>query len=245
MQRLENKTALITAAAQGIGRATVERFRAEGARVIATDIDIGPLAGETDIETYPLDVTDPEAITALALVLPPLDVLFNCAGMVPTGDILHCGRSTWQRTFDLNVTSMFDMIHAFIGYMPPGSSIINMASLASSVKGVRERCAYGASKAAVIGLTKSVAADFMTAEIRCNAICPGTVDSPSLRERIAAQAAAEGRSEALVRNEFIARQPMARLGTPDEIAALAAFLASDESAFITGTAQLIDGGWAN
>ncbi|MGB7757287.1 MAG: SDR family oxidoreductase [Salinisphaera sp.] len=244
--RLENKTALITAAGQGIGRATVARFRAEGARVIATDIDIAPLADESGIEVHALDVTDPAAIAALRDALPDLDILFNCAGMVPAGTVLTCERELWQASFDLNVTSMFDMIRAFLpGMRKAGGSIVNMSSLASSAKGVPNRCAYGASKAAVIGLTKSIAADYMADGIRCNAICPGTVDSPSLRQRIAAQAAEQGRTEAEVLDDFIARQPMGRLGRPDEIAALATYLASDESAFITGTAQLIDGGWAN
>lgn len=243
---LRDKTALITAAGQGIGLATARRFRDEGARVIATDIDITPLAEEPGIEAHVLDVTDPAAIARLRDTLPRLDILFNCAGMVPAGSVLECERALWQRSFDLNVTSMFDMTRAFLPAMrEAGGSIINMASLASSVKGVPNRCAYGASKAAVIGLTKSIAADYMGDGIRCNAICPGTVDSPSLHERIATQAAAEHRSEDDVMADFIARQPMGRLGNANEVAALAAWLASDESAFITGTAQLIDGGWAN
>lgn len=244
--KLHNKTALITAASQGIGRATVARFRAEGARVIATDIDIAPLRDEPGIEVHQLDVTDPQAIDRLKQELPRLDVLFNCAGMVPAGDVLDCERAVWQRSFELNVTAMFDMVRAFLPDMlEVGGSIINMASLASSIKGVPNRCAYGASKAAVIGLTKSIAADYIGNDIRCNAICPGTVDSPSLRERIAAQAEREGTSQAAVFDAFVARQPMGRLGRADEIAALATFLASDDSAFITGTTQLIDGGWAN
>lgn len=244
--KLHDKTALITAASQGIGRATVARFKAEGARVIATDIDIDPLCDEPGIELYQLDVTDPEAINRLKNELPRLDVLFNCAGMVAAGNVLDCERSVWQRSFELNVTAMFDMIRAFLPDMlEAGGSIINMASLASSTKGVPNRCAYGASKAAVIGLTKSIAADYIGLGIRCNAICPGTVDSPSLHGRIAAQAEREGTSEAAVFDAFVARQPMGRLGKTAEIAALATFLASDESAFITGTAQLIDGGWAN
>lgn len=244
--KLNSKTALITAAGQGIGRATATRFRDEGARVIATDINTAPLADEPGIEVYKLDVTDPAAIARLRDKLPQLDVLFNCAGMVPAGAVLDCEREQWQRCLDLNVTSMFDVIRAFLpGMRKTGGSIINMASLASSLKGIPNRCAYGMSKAAVIGLTKSIAADYMADGIRCNAICPGTVESPSLHERIAAQAAQQGRSEEEVLDDFIARQPMRRLGNPNEIAALAAFLASDESAFITGTAQLIDGGWAN
>ncbi|WP_018915631.1 SDR family oxidoreductase [Vreelandella zhanjiangensis] len=245
--RLKNKTALITAAANGIGRASVERFVAEGARVFATDIDISTLQDMPGVEAYRLDVTDSQAINELAATLPDLDILFNCAGMVPGGTVLECDEATWQRSMDLNVTSMFYTLQAFLPGMlsKGGGSIINMASLASSVKGVANRCAYGASKAAVIGLTKSVAADFMTQGVRCNAICPGTVESPSLKQRIAEQAGREGRSEADVLASFIARQPMGRLGRVEEVAALATFLASDESQFITGTAQLIDGGWAN
>ncbi|MGP8290400.1 SDR family oxidoreductase [Vreelandella zhanjiangensis] len=245
--RLKNKTALITAAANGIGRASVERFVAEGARVFATDIDISTLQDMPGVEAYRLDVTDSQAINELAATLPDLDILFNCAGMVAGGTVLECDEATWQRSMDLNVTSMFYTLQAFLPGMlsKGGGSIINMASLASSVKGVANRCAYGASKAAVIGLTKSVAADFMTQGVRCNAICPGTVESPSLKQRIAEQAGREGRSEADVLASFIARQPMGRLGRVEEVAALATFLASDESQFITGTAQLIDGGWAN
>lgn len=245
--RLNNKTALITAAANGIGRASVERFVAEGARVFATDIDIASLEEMPGVEAYRLDVTDSQAISDLAASLPALDILFNCAGMVPGGTVLECDEATWQRSMDLNVTSMFYTLQAFLPGMllKGGGSIINMASLASSVKGVANRCAYGTSKAAVIGLTKSVAADFMTQGVRCNAICPGTVESPSLKQRIADQARREGRSESEVLASFIARQPMGRLGRVEEVAALAAFLASDESQFITGTAQLIDGGWAN
>lgn len=245
--RLKNKTALITAAANGIGRASVERFVAEGALVFATDIDISTLQDMPGVEAYRLDVTDSQAINELAATLPALDILFNCAGMVPGGTVLECDEATWQRSMDLNVTSMFYTLQAFLPGMLSngGGSIINMASLASSVKGVANRCAYGASKAAVIGLTKSVAADFMTQGVRCNAICPGTVESPSLKQRIADQARREGRSESEVLASFIARQPMGRLGRVEEVAALATFLASDESQFITGTAQLIDGGWAN
>ncbi len=247
--RLNNKTALVTAAGQGIGRATVERFVAEGARVIATDIDPRLLesleSSRCDIAS--LDVTDRHAIERLAGEVDDLDILFNCAGMVPGGTILDCDRESWERSYALNVTSMFDMIQVFLPGMlhHGGGSIINMSSLASSIKGVPNRFAYGTTKAAVVGLTKSVAADFMTRGIRCNAICPGTVESPSLHERIEAQARQQGRAKETVYQEFIDRQPMGRLGRPDEIAALAAFLASDESAFITGTCQLIDGGWAN
>ena len=227
--RLKNKTALITAAANGIGRASAERFVAEGARVFATDIDIATLEGVKGVEAYRLDVTDSKAIHELASSLPNIDILFNCAGMVAGGSVLECDEATWQRSLDINVTSMFHTLQAFLPGMlvNGGGSIINMASLASS------------------GLTKSVAADFMTQGIRCNAICPGTVESPSLKQRIAEQAQKEGRSEADVLASFIARQPMGRLGRVEEVAALATFLASDESEFITGTTQLIDGGWAN
>ncbi|QTF93072.1 SDR family oxidoreductase [Halomonas sp. BM-2019] len=245
--RLKHKTALVTAAANGIGRATVERFAAEGARVIATDIDTASLEGLPGVEARRLDVTDATAIRHLADELPALDVLFNCAGMVPSGNVLQCDDLTWERSFALNVTSMYHTIQAFLPAMLShgGGSIVNMASLASSLKGVPNRFAYGATKAAVIGLTKAIAADFMAQGIRCNAICPGTVESPSLHQRIETQARQEGRSAVEVLNAFIARQPMGRLGRAEEVAALATFLASDESAFITGTAQLIDGGWAN
>lgn len=244
---LKNKTALITAAAQGIGRATVERFLAEGATVIATDIDTSALEDLQGADIRRLDVTDSAAITQLARELPDLDILFNCAGMVPGGTVLECDDATWERSHALNVTSMFHMIQAFLPGMLQrgGGSIINMASLASSVKGIPNRFAYGTTKAAVVGLTKSVAADFMTQGIRCNAICPGTVESPSLHQRIEEQAGRQGRSRDAVFQEFIDRQPMGRLGRPEEVAALAAFLASDEAAFITGTCQMIDGGWAN
>lgn len=245
--RLKNKTALITAAANGIGRASVERFVAEGATVFATDIDITSLKDMPGVEAYRLDVTDRRAIHDLADSLPALDILFNCAGMVAGGSILECDEATWQRSMDLNVTSMFHTLQAFLPGMlaKGGGSIINMASVASSIKGVANRCAYSTSKAAVIGLTKSVAADFMTQGIRCNAICPGTVESPSLKQRITEQARQEGLGDAEVLASFIARQPMGRLGRVEEVAALAAFLASDESQFITGSAQLIDGGWVN
>ncbi|HET8790262.1 MAG TPA: SDR family oxidoreductase [Modicisalibacter sp.] len=245
--RLANKTALITAAGQGIGRATAERFVAEGARVIATDIDAGKLEGLRGAEAHVLNVTDAEAVQRLAAELPNLDILFNCAGMVPGGTILECSEQDWERAHALNATSMYRMIKAFLPGMLKngGGSIINMSSLASSIKGIPNRFAYGTTKAAVIGLTKAVAADFMTQGIRCNAICPGTVESPSLHERIAEQARQQGRDTTDVFADFVARQPMGRLGRADEIAALAVHLASDESAFITGTAQLIDGGWAN
>ncbi|MDF9435209.1 MULTISPECIES: SDR family oxidoreductase [Chromohalobacter] len=245
--RLQHKTALVTAAGQGIGRATVERFLAEGASVIATDIDPGLLDDLDDVRVHRLDVTRHADIETLADEIGGIDILFNCAGMVPGGSILECDDATWERSFALNVTAMFHMIQAFLPGMLArgGGSIVNMASLASSIKGVPNRFAYGTTKAAVIGLTKSVAADYMTRGIRCNAICPGTVESPSLHQRIEDQARQQGRDKAAVFQEFIDRQPMGRLGRPEEVAALATFLASDEAAFITGTAQLIDGGWAN
>ncbi|WP_189445522.1 SDR family oxidoreductase [Salinicola rhizosphaerae] len=245
--RLTDKTALITAAGQGIGRATVRRFLDEGARVIATDIDPGKLEDLEGAECHGLDVTDANAVLALIDSLPPLDILFNCAGTVPPGSILECDDGQWSFAQRLNVDSMFYTIRAALPAMLDngGGSIINMASLASSVKGIVNRCAYGTTKAAVVGLTKSVAADFMTRGIRCNAICPGTVDSPSLRERVAEQARRQGRSADEVFAEFVARQPMGRLGKVEEVAALAAWLACDESSFITGTTQMIDGGWSN
>ncbi|APX92928.1 NAD(P)-dependent oxidoreductase [Halomonas sp. 1513] len=248
MRRLENKTALITAAANGIGRAAALRFAAEGARVIATDIDAEALAtlhGTPGIETRRLDVTDDEQITQLAAELDGLDVLFNCAGYVADGSLLSCEASDWLRSFELNVTAMFRLTRALLPGMieAGGGSVINMASVASSLKGVPNRCAYGASKAAVIGLTKSIAADYVGQGIRCNAICPGTVESPSLRQRIRQQAAQQGRDEAAVFAEFEARQPLGRLGQADEIAALACYLAADESGYTTGTTHTIDGGW--
>ncbi|CAD6552864.1 SDR family oxidoreductase [Paraburkholderia metrosideri] len=245
-QRLAGKTALITAAGQGIGLATAELFAREGARVIATDIRIDGLAGKP-VEARQLDVLDAAAIKALAASVGPIDVLFNCAGYVHAGSILECPEEDWDFAFNLNAKAMFHMIRAFLpGMLEKGhGSIINMSSAASSVKGVLNRFAYGASKAAVIGLTKSVAADFVTRGVRCNAICPGTVSSPSLEQRIAAQAQAQGASLDAVQAAFVARQPMGRIGKPDEIAALALYLASDESSFTTGQAHVIDGGWSN
>ena len=241
MGRLENKTALVTAAGQGIGRATAERFMAEGARVIACDINAPALERLAGAETVHLDVTDSAAVSALIGRLGPLDILFNCAGYVHSGTILDCAPEDWSFTFDLNVTSMYRLIRGALPEMlaAGGGAIINMASVASSLKGVPNRFAYSASKAAVIGLTKAVAADFVTRGIRCNAICPGTVDSPSLHDRLRATGDYE---TALA--EFIARQPMGRIGTAAEIAALAVWLASDEAAFVTGQTHVIDGGWA-
>ncbi|MCO7244735.1 MULTISPECIES: SDR family oxidoreductase [Halomonadaceae] len=248
--RLNNKTALITAAGQGIGRATALRFAAEGAKVIATDINdatLAELAATPGIETRQLDVLDADAIKALADELGPVDILFNCAGYVANGSLLEGTDDDWELSFSLNVMAMMRMIRAMLPAMLDngGGSIINMASVASSLKGVPNRCAYGTTKAAVLGLTKSVAADYIGQGIRCNAICPGTVDSPSLRQRIHAQAEKQGRDEDDVYAEFNARQPLGRLGRADEIAALATYLAADESAYTTGTTQIIDGGWLN
>jgi 2-keto-3-deoxy-L-fuconate dehydrogenase len=246
--RLKGKTALITAAGQGIGRATALAFAREGAQVIATDIDAGLLAAlakDIGCRTQVLDVTDAAAVKASASA-GPVDVLFNGAGFVHHGTVLDCTEAQWQQAFDLNVRSMYRTIQAFLPGMLQrgGGSIINVASGASSVKAAANRFVYGATKAAVIGLTKSVALDFITQGVRCNAICPGTVESPSLRDRIAALAKSSGKSTQEVEAMFVARQPMGRLGTADEIAALAVYLASDESKFTTGTAMLVDGGWS-
>jgi 2-keto-3-deoxy-L-fuconate dehydrogenase len=251
--RLAGKTAFVTAAGQGIGRATALAFAREGARVIATDLNttlLDALKAEAQglaLDVRRLDVTDGAAITASAAAVGPVDVLFNGAGFVHAGSVLDATEEEWSFAFDLNVRSQFRTIKAFVPGMlaQGGGSIINVASVAGSIKGAPNRFIYGTTKAAVIGLTKAVAADFITKGIRCNAICPGTVESPSLRDRIAAQAKASGQTTAQVEAAFIARQPMGRLGRVDEIAALAVYLASDESAFTTGTAQVIDGGWSN
>lgn len=250
MKRLAGKTALVTAAGQGIGHATAVAFHNEGARVIATDINpalLEALAAQTACETAVLDVRDAAAIRALAARIGTVDVLFNGAGFVDAGTVLDCDEAAFDFSMDLNVRAMYRMVGAFLPGMlaQRSGSIINMASVASSIKGAPNRFIYGTTKAAVIGLTKSVAADFVAQGVRCNAICPGTVESPSLRERIAAQATASGQSLAQVEAAFVARQPLGRLGRTEEIAALAVYLASDESAFTTGTAQVIDGGWSN
>ena len=244
---LANKRVLITAAAQGIGRASVLAFRDAGAQVIATDLHIEALHDIPGIQTLSLDVTRASDIDAICRQVGNVDVLFNCAGYVHSGAVLECDEQAWQFSFDLNVTAMYRMIRAFLPGMLSngGGSIINMASVASSVKGVPNRFAYTASKAAVIGLTKSVAADYVGQGIRCNAICPGTVDSPSLRQRIAQQALEQGRSEAEVYQAFVDRQPMGRIGNAEEIARLALYLASDASSYTTGTTQVIDGGMSN
>lgn len=249
-QRLAGKTAFVTAAGQGIGRAVAEAFAREGAQVVATDINEGllaALAGTPGVQVRRLDVLDAAAIQAAAAAAGPVDVLFNGAGFVHAGTVLECTEEEWSFAFDLNVRSQFRTIKAFLpGMLERGrGAIVNMASVAGSIKGAPNRFAYGSTKAAVIGLTKAVAADFVTRGIRCNAICPGTVESPSLRERIGAQAAAAGQTLAQVEAAFVSRQPMGRIGRVEEIAALALYLASDESAFTTGTAQVIDGGWSN
>lgn len=242
MARLEGKTALVTAAGQGIGRATAEAFAREGARVYAVDINVEALHDIEGCETRVLDVCDLAAIQALCAQIDSIDVLFNGVGYVHNGSILDCDEEAWALSQDLNVTSMYRMMRAFLpGMIQQGSgSIINMSSVASSIKGVANRFAYGTTKAAIIGLTKATAADFMQQGVRCNAICPGTVDTPSLQGRMRAAGDYE-----TARAAFIARQPMGRLGQPDEIAQLAVYLASDESAFTTGTIQVIDGGWSN
>lgn len=244
---LTGKKVLITAAGQGIGFTTANLFAKQGAQVFATDINIDQLHGIRGIEPHLLDVTNPQAISQIAEKIGPVDVLFNCAGVVHSGDILSCTERDWQFALDLNVSAMFHMIRAFLPAMleRQTGSIINMSSVASSIKGVPNRFAYSATKAAVIGLTRSVAADYVTQGIRCNAICPGTVESPSLRQRIAAQAEAEGRSEEEVYQAFVARQPIGRIGKTEEIAQLALYLASDASSYTTGTVQIIDGGWSN
>ena len=244
--RLTGKKILVTAAAQGIGRACAEMFARAGAHVFATDIDDTKLQTLAGCELLHLDVTRKEEIQALAQQLGAIDVLLNAAGYVHHGTILECDDAAWDFSVALNMTAMFRMIRSFLPGMlaQKRGSIINIASVASSVKGLPARCAYGATKAAVIGLTKSVAADYVGAGIRCNAICPGTVETPSLQQRIAAQTT-DQRSEAEIRAAFIARQPLGRLGTAMEIAALATYLASDESAFTTGALHVIDGGLSN
>jgi 2-keto-3-deoxy-L-fuconate dehydrogenase len=247
-QRLEGKTALVTAAGQGIGRAVAEAFAREGAQVIATDLHLDLLKGlkkKDGFTTLQLDVLDPTAIEAAAKKFKKVNVLFNGAGFVHHGSVLDCTEAEWDFAFNLNVRSMYRTIKAFMPAMVAqgNGSIINVASGASSLKAAANRFVYGATKAAVIGLTKSVALDFITKGVRCNAICPGTIESPSLRDRIAALAAKTGQTVAQVEAMFISRQPMGRLGTADEVAALAVHLAGDESRFTTGTTAIVDGGW--
>ena len=241
MGRLTGKNCLITAAGQGIGRAAAEAFAAEGARVWATDINATALADITNVNARVLDVTNPEAIEAIRAETGPLDVLFNCAGFVHSGSVLESSEADWDFAFDLNAKAQYRMIRAFLPEMlnNGGGSIINMSSVASSIKGVPNRFVYCASKAAVIGLTKAIAADYVTQNIRCNAICPGTVDSPSLHGRLRATGDYEQAMQ-----DFIARQPMGRIGKAEEIAALALYLASEDAAFTTGQCHVIDGGWA-
>jgi 2-keto-3-deoxy-L-fuconate dehydrogenase len=241
-QRLAGKTALVTAAAQGIGRATAELFAAHGADVLATDTNTDALVQLQGCRTVKLDVLLPDEIVRVVESAGTIDILFNCAGFVANGSVLDCTDEQWALSLSLNVTSMFRLVRAVLPQMLARrrGSIINMSSVASSIKGVPNRCAYGATKAAVIGLTKSIAADFVTNGVRCNAICPGTVETPSLHQRLEAT----GDYDAS-RRAFIARQPMGRLGRPAEIAALALYLASDESEFTTGQCHIVDGGWSN
>ena len=243
-RRLVGKKALVTAAGQGIGRATAEAFAAEGATVIATDINEKSLAELDAIEGITatrLDVTNSDEVSRVVGEIGPLDVLFNCAGFVDSGTILDCDEEAWDFSFNLNTKAMYRLIRTTLPAMLDngGGSIINMSSVASSIKGVPNRFVYCASKAAVVGLTKAVAADFITQSIRCNAICPGTIDSPSLHDRLR-----ETGDYEKAMKDFVARQPMGRIGTTEEIAALATYLACDDSQFTTGQTHIIDGGWA-
>ena len=242
--RLNGKRALVTAAGQGIGRASALAMAREGARVLATDVNeqaLASLAAE-GLETRVLNVRDPASIAAAVAAAGRVDVLFNCAGFVAAGTILDCDEDQWAFSMDLNMTAMYRMCRAFLPGMIAGGggSIINMASVAGSVIAAPNRFVYGATKAGVIGLTKSIAADFITKGIRANAICPGTVESPSLDQRLRDTGDYDAAKAA-----FIARQPIGRIGQPEEIAALVVYLASDESSYTTGVAHVIDGGWAN
>ena len=240
--RLKNKVCAITAAANGIGKATALAFAENGARVIATDVDAEALAkiDHPSIESEVLDVLDSKAIDAFANRHRDINVLFNCAGVVHGGAILECSEADWDFAFDLNVKSMFRLCKALLPAMleSGGGNIINMSSVASSVKGVPNRFVYTTTKAAVVGLSKAIAVDYIGQNIRCNAICPATIETPSLDERLAATGDYEK-----ARTEFIARQPIGRIGTAEEVAALCTYLASDESAYTTGAIHLIDGGW--
>jgi 2-keto-3-deoxy-L-fuconate dehydrogenase len=247
--RLQGKVALVTAAGQGIGRAIAEKFAGEGAKVIATDLDPNKLEG-LRAKLRKLDARSQDDIDALGRDVGrefgPLDILVNCAGYVHHGTVLDCSDKNWEFSFDLNVKSMHRTIKTFLPAMleKKAGSIVNIASTASSIRGIPNRYVYGTTKAAVIGLTKAVAADFIKQGIRCNAICPGTIESPSLEERITEQSRQTERSPDLVRQDFVARQPMGRLGRPEEVAWLALFLSSDEASYITGQAYLVDGGMA-
>ncbi|XP_036367936.1 3-hydroxybutyrate dehydrogenase type 2 [Octopus sinensis] len=245
MGRLRGKVAVITAAAQGIGFATALAFYREGAEVYATDINKEKLellaASCAGIHTNVLDVTNSEQVRAFAENIPKVDIIFNCAGFVHNGTLLECDEKSWDSSFDLNVKSVYRVCSAFIPKMiqqGTGGSIVNMSSVASSVKGAASRCVYGATKAAVIGLSKSIAIDYVSHNIRCNSVCPGTVDTPSFRDRV------EALPDANAMTKFLERQKMGRLATADEIAHLIIYLASDESAFVTGQEFIIDGGWS-
>jgi 2-keto-3-deoxy-L-fuconate dehydrogenase len=248
--RLKGKVALVTAAGQGIGRAIAEAFIAQGATVIATDLDAAKLKSLKKARVFALDVRSTAKVEALAKeVIKQFgapDILANCAGYVHQGSLLDCSEQDWDFSFDLNVKSMHRMLRAFVPAMLKngGGSVVNIASAVSSIRGVPNRYAYGATKAAVIGLTKAAAADFIRKGLRVNAICPGTIESPSLDDRIAAVAKSTGKSLKAVRSDFVGRQPIGRLGTAAEVAALALFLASDEASYITGQAHLVDGGMA-
>jgi 2-keto-3-deoxy-L-fuconate dehydrogenase len=248
--RLKNKYALVTAGAQGIGLAIVEAFAREGARVVAADINADALArleGREGVRPLILDVTDRGAVERLANDFDTFDILVNAAGVVYAGDILACDEEAWARSLDLNVTAAYRTCRALLpGMLDRGAaSIINISSIASSVKGIPNRFAYGATKAAVIGLSKAIAADYVGRGIRCNAICPGTIETPSLRQRVAEQAQTQGETFDQVMAAYEARQAVGRLGRPEEVAALAVHLAGDESAFTTGAVHVIDGGWVN
>jgi 2-keto-3-deoxy-L-fuconate dehydrogenase len=244
--RLSGKVAVVTAAGQGIGRAIAEALVREGATVWATDVDTAKLSDIRRVKRRKLNVLSTRAVEAFAAKVGPVDILVNCAGFVHHGTALDCSEQDWDFSFDLNVKSMHRTIRAFLpGMLQRGScSIVNISSGASTIKAAPNRYVYAATKAAVIGLTKAVAIDFITKGVRCNCICPGTIQSPSLDQRIAALAVSSNKSEGEVRQLFIDRQPMGRLGTTDEVAAAAVYLASDESDFTTGTAMIVDGGWS-